>query len=211
MYIDIHSHHPSKSNSIAIQNLTISEAQTLYSLNKNAYYSVGIHPWFANQCAIRCFQQLDVLAMDKNVVAIGECGLDKNIAVPMSVQLAVFERQIELSEKIGKPLIIHCVGCYNELFEIKRRRMPTQLWIIHGFRGKPELAKQALQLNCALSFGINYPTESVKITPIDKLYLETDESTRSIEEIYEQISIIKACKVEDLSAGKEFIAHHQLN
>jgi TatD DNase family protein len=47
------------------------------------------------------------LALDKRVVAIGECGLDKNSAVSLDVQSAVFEEQIALSEKTKKAMIIH--------------------------------------------------------------------------------------------------------
>jgi TatD DNase family protein len=205
MYVDIHTHQLPKVGSIGIQNLTVSEAKSTLSSNTNGCFSVGIHPWFANSFTSRSFQELEFLAMDKRVVAIGECGLDKNSAVSLELQKSVFEKQIELSEKIKKPLIIHCVGCFNELFEIKRRIKPAQLWIIHGFRGKPELAKQALKFDFGLSFGEHYNPESVRITTLEKLYLETDESPLAISELYEQIAKIKACKMTDLSAGRLFM------
>ena len=118
-----------------------------------------------------------------------------------AVQIQVLEKQIELSEKVKKPLIIHCVGCFNELFDLKKHWNPSQIWIIHGFRGKPELAGQALKVGCYLSFGEHFNTQSVRITPIDKLFVETDESKMSIEELYHQIAVVKGCSIEELSAG----------
>jgi TatD DNase family protein len=205
MYVDIHTHESHKADGIFIQNLSSSEAESILSLDHQGYYTIGIHPWFANQVTQASFLLLEELALDHRVVAIGECGLDKHSKVPLEEQAIVFEKQIELSEKLQKAMIIHCVACFNELLEIKRRIKPTQLWIIHGFRGKPELAKQVLKANCALSFGAHFNVESVKLTPLDKLYVETDESNLSIAEIYSRIAIVKGCKMEEFSAGIHFL------
>lgn len=210
MYIDIHTHQPPIAGSIGIQNINISEAITLFSTKSKGNYSIGIHPWNADHKTACDYHQLEVWAMDKRVVAIGECGLDKHSTVPLKVQLSVFEKQIELSEKLQKPMIIHCVACFNELFEIKRRLQPTQLWIIHGFRGKPELAGQILKSNCALSFGAYFNLESVKITPIEKLYIESDDSKLNISELYNQIARLKGCSIEELTAGIHFFENYQL-
>ena len=104
-----------------------------------------------------------------------------------------------------KPLIIHCVGYFNELLALKKKWNPTQLWIIHGFRGKPELAAQTLKSGCALSYGEHFNAESVRLTPIEKIFVETDESILNINEIYQNIAIIKVCKIEDLNAGIQLL------
>ena len=141
-------------------------------------------------------------AADKRVLVIGECGLDKHSQVSLEIQIKLFEMQIRLSERLKKPLIIHCVGHFNELFELKKQLQPQQLWIIHGFRGKPELAKQAIKAGFALSFGGNFNPESVAVTPLEKLFVETDESLSLIDETYSKIALIKNCNLLDLSAGE---------
>jgi TatD DNase family protein len=98
------------------------------------------------------------------------------------------------------------VGCFNELFEIKRRIKSTQLWIIHGFRGRSELVNQALRLDFALSFGMHFNPESVRVTASEKLCIETDENTIDIADLYQQIAIVKGCKASDLSAGSKLLA-----
>ncbi|WP_232056673.1 TatD family hydrolase [Methylomonas rhizoryzae] len=118
------------------------------------YFSLGMHPWFIERQAQEiAFSRLERLAAHPKVLAIGECGLDKCIATPPARQAEVFSRHIELSEAVGKPLIIHCVRAFAELLQLKKRFAPRQAWIVHGFTGKPALAKQLLQHGCYLSFG----------------------------------------------------------
>ncbi len=202
MFIDIHTHKPSSSNYPVIRNLTFPEAEELFSSDENCFFSVGFHPWFANEFSMELFAKLEKWTHDSRFAAIGECGLDKNSKVTLVKQLSVFEQQILLSEKMQKPLIIHCVGCFNELFDLKKRLKPQQLWIIHGFRGKQELAVQALKAGCALSFGEHFNEESVRITPLDKLFVETDESNTSIDEIYRLIAVVKDINPDLLIAGE---------
>jgi TatD DNase family protein len=205
MFVDIHTHNSVDSKYTAIRNLTFSEANNIFSSNKKGIFSIGFHPWFADEYSDDSFNLLVKWANDKRFVFIGECGLDKNSKVSLDKQLRVFEKQIALSEKILKPLIIHCVGCFNELFELKKKLNPRQLWIIHGFRGKPELAKQVLKSGISLSFGEHFNIESVRITPLDNLYIETDESRLTIYDLYHAISIIKNCEEDKLNAGETLI------
>ena len=205
MFVDIHTHTVTDSDNPAIRNLTFPEADKIFASDEKGLFSLGIHPWNAGEYSDELLNKLDTLTNDIRLVAIGECGLDKNSKYPLDFQIPVFEQQIRLSEKAQKPLIIHCVGCFNELFELKKRLNPCQLWIIHGFRGKPELAQQALKAGCELSFGEHFNKESILITPFKHLFVETDESLLSINEIYQRISKLKNCKSEELNAGENLI------
>ena len=205
MYVDIHSHTDIDSSIHGIRNLTFSEANKIFTSKDKGMYSLGFHPWYADKFSNELMNKMNEWIKDDRFVAIGECGLDKNSKVSIEEQLKIFERQIRLSEIVQKPLIIHCVGCFNELFELKKKLIPYQTWIIHGFRGKPELAKQAIKTGCKLSFGEHFNEESVRITPIDQIFLETDESQIPITNIYRFISAIKNCKEDDLIAGENLI------
>ena len=205
MYVNIHSHTDINPNVPCIRNLTFSEANIIFASGIKGLYSVGFHPWYADTFSDELLNTMTEWLKDDRFVAVGECGLDKNSKVSIEEQLMVFDQQIKLSEKIHKPLIIHCVGCFNELFELKKRLHPLQKWIIHGFRGKPELAKQVIKAGCGLSFGEHFNEESVRITPIEQLFIETDESHIPITDLYLAISMIKDCKAEDLIAGEYLI------
>ena len=204
MFVDIHTHHNSESEYSSIRNLTFQEAENIFNSNKNGCFSVGFHPWFVNEFNHEMLSKLENWTADSRLVAIGECGLDKNSNTDLNIQIDIFKKQISLSERAQLPIIIHCVGCFNELFELKKQLNPQQLWIIHGFRGKPELAVQILKAGCSISFGEHFNIESVSFTPIEKLFVETDESQLSIKEIYNQIAEIKNINPYELTAGELF-------
>lgn len=163
------------------------------------YYSVGIHPW---QLAVSNFdQQLDSLIKllpHKQVVAIGETGLDKLTETPMALQTQAFVMQIQLSETCGLPLIIHCVKAMDQLLAVKKQIHPRQPWIWHGFRGKPEQAMQLLKQGFYLSLGEHYPDVTMRLIPDDRLFLETDESLLDIEEILHRAAGVRGVATEVL-------------
>ena len=88
------------------------------------------------------------------------------------------------------------------MLRIKKEIKPVQTWIIHGFRGKPQLAKQLLRAGFYLSYGEHFNAESVKITPLGKLMIETDESTKDIADIYQAISDIKSIDIDQLKTSE---------
>ena len=189
---DIHTHNlKSGKAGYRIVNLNFEQAEQMLAENNEEFYSVGFHPCLLENFSESNFEKLRLFANDNRVKAIGECGLDKNSSFDFKTQISAFEQQIILSEAIKKPLVIHCVGKTNELLEIKNTMKPAQLWIVHGFRGKPQLAEQFLKSGCVLSFGEYFNTESVRITPLEKLFVETDESNKSIEEIYSNVIKVK--------------------
>lgn len=204
MFVDIHTHKRSETSHPAIISLAFDDAEKVYNSQETGLYSIGIHPWDINESTDMSLNKLEKYLRDKRFVALGECGLDKNSKASPENQQSVFCKQIEISERLQKPLIIHCVGCFNELFEIKKLMNPKQLWIIHGFRGKPQLATQALKNGCALSYGEYFNEGSVRVTPPESLYIETDESHVPIDEIYTKIATIKNCTPDKLAAGANF-------
>jgi TatD DNase family protein len=180
---------------IAIYNLSPAEALTDQS---ERLFSAGLHPWYIGVDWEEQLRILGEIAGKKRVMLIGEAGLDKLCKTDFALQQTVFLRQIELAEEVQKPLIIHCVKAWPELIAIRKKVLPSVPWIIHGFRGKPELARQLLELDFYLSYGEKFNAESVRITPLDRLCTETDESRLSIEEICFRIAEVKGISVEEL-------------
>jgi TatD DNase family protein len=182
-------------NSIIIRNQSPEEAA---KNTTDRYISVGLHPWHIRNEWQAEFHLLSELATEERVVMIGEAGLDKVCRTSFSLQQEVFRRQALLAEKLGKPLIIHCVKAWPEIVAFHTELRPSAPWIIHGFRGKPELAKELLKLGFYLSFGEHFNSESVIITPLERLCTETDESKLDIETIYSKIAQAKGITVEEL-------------
>ena len=202
MYIDIHTHRAINPDSLSIHNLKFDDAESVLQHVIEGHFSVGIHPWDVHTYSPNDIDELRGYCLHESVVAVGECGLDKHSTATVATQTAFFIDQITISEQLEKPLIIHCVGCFNEVLRIKKEIKPVQPWIIHGFRGKPQLAKQLLRAGFYLSYGEHFNAESVKITPLEKLMIETDESTKDIADIYQAISDSKSIDIDQLKTSQ---------
>lgn len=182
--VDIHTHHLPPVPGQAIVNVS----PMRFIPQAGQFYSVGFHPWYLSEDGTEDWTLLGELAAHPQVLAIGEAGLDKVVQVPYALQEAAFERQATLASSLRKPLIIHCVRSYNEVMEFKKRLQPDTPWIIHGFRGKKELAKQLTDHGIYLSFGFHYHEEALRSTPPGMMFLETDENPSDIHRLYEQVS-----------------------
>lgn len=167
-------------------------------------YSIGIHPWFIDENRLSTdLQIIEEKLKLSECLALGECGLDKRIEVPMQLQIEVFEKQIALAEKYQKPLVLHLVAAFDELIEIKKRLNISVPIIIHGFSKSEQLAKQLIDNGFYLSFGKyllrNKEMETVfKSIPNDKFFLETDTIEETLEEVYQKAALCKNISVEEL-------------
>ncbi len=140
-----------------------------------AHFSYGIHPWDTADADIDAMlSRVEALAADPRVVAIGETGLDALRGAPLDVQERIFLRHAAIAERVGKPLIIHAVRTAARLAELCRLQRPAVPWIIHGFRGKPQFARQLLAAGLSLSLGTIHNPETAAIVPPGRLYRETD-------------------------------------
>ena len=162
---------------------------------------MGIHPWDITADWEQEFTRIKQYADRDNVTAIGECGIDKlKSPSPLTLQQEIFKAHAILAEEVKKPLIIHCVKGFDELIALHKSIIPQQAWIIHGFRGKPQQAEQLMKAGFYLSFGDKFNEESLKATPIERMFIESDESNIGIHEIYRTIAHAKGCSVEELAS-----------
>lgn len=146
-----------------------------------ALYAVGIHPWWTAQTDFdgeRHLEALRRLATHPQVVQIGECGIDLLRGAEVAAQRELFVHQVSISEEVGKPMTIHCVRAFDQMLSLKKQLRPSQRWTIHGFRGKPALARQLLAAGFDLSFGPLRNEDSYALTPPERRHDETDAEMR---------------------------------
>lgn len=167
---DWHTHRPDAPR--AIINLPSVEAPA----TPGFMYSVGIHPWNAADATPELIGALCKRAADPAVVAIGEGGLDRMRGPGLEVQLPVFEAQARIADEVGKPLIVHAVRTIPEIISMHKKLRPEMPWIIHGFRGGPEAARQLIaHPGIYISVGSRFRHDAVAVVPPSRLLHETDD------------------------------------
>lgn len=205
--IDLHSHSDKRDpNAKVVYNVIIPPENSVLGKGRaGEWISAGIHPWFVNDTNPEAqLRQLKDVAGSANVKLIGECGLDRLRGPSLQLQQLLFEEQIYIAEQFRKPLLIHCVRCFDELILIKRRLNPSIPLIVHGFNNNGNILKQLLLHGFCLSFGaalLKNTSNAFKLlssVPDDRLFLETDDKDISIEEIYKVAAEVKKIAVDKL-------------
>jgi TatD DNase family protein len=161
------------------------------------YFSTGIHPWYIDEEKVG--EHLAIIEQRlqlSNCLALGECGLDKRLEIPLELQISVFEKQLALAKKYNKPVILHLVAAFQELIEIKNRLQPGVPMIIHGFSKNAQVAKQLLDNGFYLSFGkylLRNPelSDVLAMVPQVRFFLETDTIEEGIEEVYAKAALAR--------------------
>jgi len=203
MLIDIHRHSlcikPGEKQILAVAaSLSPDFHETLHSYPDDVFLSVGVHPWDAMNWSLDLIFFLNTIFLDPKIAMIGEIGLDKASSVPLSVQIPVFEAQVQMAEEVGKPVVLHIVRAMSELLAIQKKYLRIPAWIIHGFRGGKQEAEQYIRKGFYLSFGPRFNREGLLACPVDRLFLETDDGGEELRFVYEQVAHILQCSLKEL-------------
>lgn len=186
MLTDLHSHRSTPyPQGVVSCSITADFTPTLLSARQ--YWSVGIHPWESGAANLQeRLLALESAARLEQVVAIGEAGIDltegRNTA-SLFEQMELLRYHAMTAEAVGKPLVIHAVKAHVQIIGMHKQMHPRLPWIIHGFRSKPTIAKMYTDEGILLSYGERFNAESLRITPPDMRFAETDESPLPIERI----------------------------
>lgn len=198
-FIDIHTHLPELNPIVQIVN-----AELFHVLNTNLKYSIGIHPWDIDKTNIEeSINWIKENFNSKDVLAIGEIGIDRAIKISLEKQTELFIRQHQLAEKAQKPIIIHCVRAWSDMLALHKQLKPSSPWIFHGYIGNLKVAQQLIKKGCYLSFGAALITSEkvqnvfVKL-PLSSVFLETDDCGLEIELIYTKAATLRRICVADL-------------
>ena len=198
IYYDIHTHQPIVGpEDVAIVNRIIGKDQEELSF-PGQWCSVGIHPWYINNVQEQ-LSRLESVALSLSVAAIGEAGLDKLTGTSLKIQQDVFLEQAALAERVGKPLVIHCVKAWSELVAARKAVKPHMPWVIHGFRGNAELALQLTRQGFYLSFGEYFNPQALLVARAGCLFTETDEKEVDIRFVYRRIASSLQISLEELA------------
>jgi TatD DNase family protein len=209
--IDIHTHQtPAGIGKLYILNRF--PDHHLHELPPGGFYSVGLHPWFIGDQKLyrRQLEQVETLLGKDGVIAVGECGLDKVCKTDFTLQLEVFLMQCEMAESVNKPVIIHCVRAWNDIFHLRRKINAKVPWILHGYSANEMVTRQLIQQDFYFSFGNSILDDkspartAIRTIPIDRIFFETDEESHSVSAVYETAGDILQLKMGALAEQIEW-------
>lgn len=190
------------------------------------YAAVGIHPQQTDpknpDSAAVQIKKLAEIAKQKEVVAIGECGLDYSPAPPnekdrtKEEQFFLFQKQIELAQKLSLPLTIHCRKAFSETIKILDQYVGHGLkGVFHCYSAGKKGIEKINQLNFYFGVDGNLTYDEglqnvFKQIPLEKILLETDAPFLSPEPLRDQrnepknVKMIAEClaKIKNVSFEK---------
>ena len=148
------------------------------------FATAGVHPHRASSYNSETDHLLRELAVQPNVVAIGETGLDyfRDFS-PRDAQRSSFERQIQIAIETGLPFFLHQRDAHEDFIAIlKQYRDQLNEVVVHCFTGSQTELHECLDLNCHIGItgwicderrGTHLKDYLVDI-PTDRLMIETD-------------------------------------
>ena len=211
--LDCHTH-SHEVNGLAIRSLTYEEWSGGVTIQEGQLYSIGLHPWslpLAERLSDLIDQMRSLLASTPQIVAVGECGIDKvRSNASLAEQRAWLEAQLRLACQLHRPILLHTVRAWSETIEIRRElaqefdQLPPM--VLHGFRARGEVAQMMLHQGFALSFGRHYDLAALQLAyEANALLVETDELPQglthreALAEIYTHLATALAITPEALA------------
>ena len=120
------------------------------------FAAVGIHPSDVKRMKKGDLESIEELAKNDRVLAIGEIGLDYYWDKEKEVQdqqKEFFIKQIDIANKLNKPISIHCRDAYEDCYEILKAHPVNKGGVMHCYGGSQEKTKMFIKLGFVLGFG----------------------------------------------------------
>ncbi len=183
------------------------------------YATCGISPNDIEDFDENSLEKIEKIAQNEKVVAIGEIGLDyywnkEN----KEKQKELFIKQIELANKLNKPIVIHTREATVDTIEILKKYPVNRKGIFHCCPLNQELIKEGIKLGYYISFSGNITfknakaEECVSLVPLDKILIETDSpylspepfrgkrnDSRNVKLVAKKIAEIKGLQLEEVA------------
>ena len=211
-YFDVHTHTRSGNYTSVYQCFPFDSP-----VKHDSYFSVGVHPENSIESSNIFLNWLRENLQDPNCLAIGECGLDSRYPDD-AAQEELFIAQLKLAKELNKPIILHCVNRIDRCLFLHKQHAPDIPMIFHGFNKASHISTVLEHSHVLISLGASVLhnkalQEEVKRIPLDRILAETDESTESIETIYETIAQLKQLPlstiIESISNNVNTIFFHE--
>ncbi|RTL65169.1 MAG: TatD family deoxyribonuclease [Pseudonocardiaceae bacterium] len=144
--------------------------------------AVALHPTRTAAVSEDDFAEIERLAADPRVVAVGETGLDFYWDhSPPDAQETWFRRHVDLAKRLGKPLMIHDRDAHADVLRVLRSEGAPETVVFHCFSGDAAMARECADAGYVLSFAgpVTFKNshdlrEAAALVPEEQLLVETD-------------------------------------
>ncbi len=144
--------------------------------------AVALHPTRTAAVSDADRAEIEALARDPRVVAVGETGLDHYWDhSPHDAQEREFRWHIDLAKRLGKPLVIHDRDAHADVLRVLREEGPPETVVFHCFSGDAAMARECVEAGYVLSFAgpVSFRNardlqEAAALVPEDGFLVETD-------------------------------------
>lgn len=148
----------------------------------HVYHAVGVSPSEVTNPGRDWRDKIEEGAVLDRVVAIGETGLDYYRKFgDKDSQIELFIAQLELADRLGKPVIIHNRDAGGDVLDILRQKIPRKGGVLHCYSEDWAYAQQALELDLYISFAGNVTYrnarnlhETARNMPIERMLIESE-------------------------------------
>lgn len=158
-------------------------ALALADRHPDVWATAGVHPHDAAESDEAAQAEVERIAAERRVVAIGEIGLDffRNLSPP-ETQERVLRRFLALARRLRKPVVLHCRDAHAEILALLGEERVAEVGgIMHCFSGDVAIARRCLDLGLLISLAgpVTYPNaralpDVARFVPGDRLVVETD-------------------------------------
>ena len=146
------------------------------------YSAIGIFPGEVDNLDLSCLEEIEKLAQNKKVKAIGEIGLDYHYYQDnKEKQKLFFIKQIELANKLHLPIIVHSRDACEDTLALLDEHRPLYGCVFHCFSYSVEVMKILMKRGyyIGLDGPVTYknastPKQVAKEVDINRLLVETD-------------------------------------
>ncbi|MFW5743902.1 MAG: TatD family hydrolase [Spirochaetota bacterium] len=148
----------------------------------HVYHAVGVSPSEVTNPGRDWRDKIEEGVQFDRVVAIGEIGLDYYRKFgDKDSQIELFIAQLEIADRLGKPVVIHNRDAGGDVLEILRQKIPRRGAVLHCYSEDWTYAEQALELDLYISFAGNVTYrnarnlhETARNMPIERMLIESE-------------------------------------
>jgi TatD DNase family protein len=111
---------------------------------------IGVDPESAQKDGDFIDEMGQLVDQNRNIIGIGEVGLDYKVGAQKELQKKVFERQIAVAQQLDVPIVVHSRGAIDDVIDIVKEHGVSRA-MFHFFEGDEKQAEDMADMGNLIS------------------------------------------------------------